>query len=387
MAEHKKWTPEEDAELERLYAEPSLQLKDIVDTVGRHRNQVIRRAKKLGLVLASSVQWPEADDQLLIDHVGVKGILWCAKQLDRSEEAVRMRARRLGLKTADARSNIWTKEEDGYIVEKRQQGVGFQEIGEALGRTQEATRYRHKVIRGVISKRSQPEEGKAPPAPKPARKIRRNNDADEPGMETGSGAERVLVESYIRHAPNPFSEIHFSELCAEFGCSEGEYIDRLAPICGDALQRHRDNLPPRQGWSAIEKQFVYEYLNIFHPYELQRVLLRSEESIVRLMRSIATERSRALPEYLRTGESFIRHDFTESDRENMSADLFILGCVKNLPATLIARLIGATYKDLQSIGRKRLNPDQYKSIFGRRMPPSDVGGSSLMDIVRVPEGY
>ena len=149
MSKHKKWTPAEDRDIKRLAADADLTVNEIAEQLGVHRMQLLRRMKKLGVSKADDV-WTEDRVAFITKQVPLRGYEYCAQKLSVSVESVRMKARRLGLASPRPRTKQWSADEDRLVIERRGQGVSFADIASEVGRTQEAVRYRHKVLRGVM---------------------------------------------------------------------------------------------------------------------------------------------------------------------------------------------------------------------------------------------
>lgn len=149
MGQHKSWTPEEDRLLRALSADADETINNIAEKLGVHRSQLMRRMKKLGLSRAVDV-WTDERIDFISEFVPKKGYEYCAEKLGISAETVRMKSRRLGLPSPRPRTNYWTPEEDQILLARRREAVSFADIAFELGRTQEAARYRHKVLRGVV---------------------------------------------------------------------------------------------------------------------------------------------------------------------------------------------------------------------------------------------
>ena len=149
MGKHKNWSEDEDKLILSMAEDSSLSINEVADQMGLHRNQIMRRMKKLGVSKSKEV-WTTEKKDFLSKNVAKFGYAYCAAKLEVSEESVRMMSRRLDLPSPNPRSNYWTTEEDEVLTECRNRGEPFAKIASRLGRTQEAARYRHKVLRGVL---------------------------------------------------------------------------------------------------------------------------------------------------------------------------------------------------------------------------------------------
>jgi hypothetical protein len=115
----RRWTVAEDAVVRDGYAE-GLTCRRIADALGtRTEGAVVARARKLGLVTYARA-WTRTDDELLRRLISQRSVTDTARALSRTPEAVRMRARRLGLAIVDsaapARAGArWTAAEDDVL--------------------------------------------------------------------------------------------------------------------------------------------------------------------------------------------------------------------------------------------------------------------------------
>lgn len=149
MSAHKRWSAEEDQQVKSLALDASTTINEMAIRLGVHRNQLMRRMKKLGVSRAVQV-WTQERNAFLISEAPTHGFDYCATKLGLSAEAVRVQCRRLGVSGPNARTNYWTADEDRSLMERRAQGVSFSVIAAELHRTQEAARYRSRVLRARL---------------------------------------------------------------------------------------------------------------------------------------------------------------------------------------------------------------------------------------------
>ena len=102
------WTGADDARLGRILAARSTE--DAARLLGRTPDAVRRRARKLGIAASitraparAGARWTEGEDALLVLHAGLNPAMLSA-MLDRSDQAIAQRLRRLGLRTGCWRS-------------------------------------------------------------------------------------------------------------------------------------------------------------------------------------------------------------------------------------------------------------------------------------------
>jgi hypothetical protein len=118
-AGRRRWTVVEDAVVRSGYAEGHT-CRRIADALGiRTEGAVAARARKLGLATYARA-WTRTDDERLRRLIAQRSVADTARALSRTPEAVRIRARRLGLAgavcTAPARAGArWTATEDDVL--------------------------------------------------------------------------------------------------------------------------------------------------------------------------------------------------------------------------------------------------------------------------------
>ena len=118
-AGRRRWTVDEDAIVRKGYAEGHT-CRRIADELGaRTEGAVAARARKLGLATYARA-WSRTDDERLRRLIAQRSVADTARALSRTPEAVRMRARRLGLAgalgAAPARGGAqWTAAEDDVL--------------------------------------------------------------------------------------------------------------------------------------------------------------------------------------------------------------------------------------------------------------------------------
>ena len=104
----REWTGADDARLGRILATRSTE--DAARLLGRTPEAVRRRARKLGITgpvsrapARAGARWSQDEDALLVLHAGLNPAMLSAL-LDRSDQAIAQRLRRLGLRTGRWRS-------------------------------------------------------------------------------------------------------------------------------------------------------------------------------------------------------------------------------------------------------------------------------------------
>lgn len=153
MADNMKWAPADDARLSKLYRDEGHRISDVADAMGLHRQQVMRRARRLGLVRQSGRVWTDEEISYLkarLQDLGYEGV---GEALGKSAEAVRLISRRMDLPSPRPRDDYWTDELTETVIKRLYEGFSYTEISLEVGRTAEACRYRVKVCGGVDRKK------------------------------------------------------------------------------------------------------------------------------------------------------------------------------------------------------------------------------------------
>lgn len=196
MADNMNWTPAADARLSKLYRDEGHRISDVADAMGLHRQQVMRRARKLGLVRKSGRVWTDEEISFVkarlqdLDYDGV------AKALGKSPEAVRLLSRRMKLSSPRPRDDYWTDELTERVIKRLYEGFSYAEISLEVGRTAEACRYRVKICGGLDRKKV--EQAKAQrrkefssTKPKPKRWTGKEFDQLNACMDAGYSWEKI----------------------------------------------------------------------------------------------------------------------------------------------------------------------------------------------------
>lgn len=146
---HNDWTDEMDAYLVAHYhSKPASQIAAELQT---SKAAVLRRARKLGVkrkAESNSAERPTytaEEDAYIKDFVEQQGIEAVAEHLNRSVNAIRKRAQRLGVSTA-SHVKALTDEEQKYL----EQNLGvksYAEIGQVLNRNADAVRWHARKLR------------------------------------------------------------------------------------------------------------------------------------------------------------------------------------------------------------------------------------------------
>ena len=109
--DHRKWTQEEENFLRENYAE--LGAKATGEKLNRTVNAVYVRARTLGVAPTINRKWTKAEDDFLREHYAELGPTKASKAIDRGLEATRSRAYALG--ALSKRERDWTIKEDNFI--------------------------------------------------------------------------------------------------------------------------------------------------------------------------------------------------------------------------------------------------------------------------------
>jgi hypothetical protein len=148
-SKHTSWTDEMDAYLVANYhSKPASQIATELQT---SKQAVLRRARKLDVkrkTESDSAERPTysaEEDAYIKDFVVEQGIEAVAEHLNRSINAIRKRAQRLGVSTA-SHVKALTDEEQKYL----EQNIGvksYAEIGQVLNRNADAVRWHARKLR------------------------------------------------------------------------------------------------------------------------------------------------------------------------------------------------------------------------------------------------
>lgn len=148
-SKHTSWTDEMDAYLVAHYdSKPASQIAIELKT---SKQAVLRRARKLGVkrkTESDSAERPTytpEEDAYIKDFVEQQGIEAVAEHINRSINAVRKRAQRLGVSTA---SHVKALTEDELQYLEQNLGVkSYAEIGQVLNRNADAVRWHARKLR------------------------------------------------------------------------------------------------------------------------------------------------------------------------------------------------------------------------------------------------
>lgn len=141
MAKHKPWSTEDDDFISNHYE--NLPVEKVASELGRHPSSIKRRAKRLGVDHKSS--WRKDQHEFVRAHLPTHGFEYVSKNLGKTEEAVRLHARRHNIPMPNARTDYWTPQEDADLI-KNLPFMTYSQIGKMLDRTQEACRQRFKKL-------------------------------------------------------------------------------------------------------------------------------------------------------------------------------------------------------------------------------------------------
>lgn len=105
---------------------------------------VARKAKRYGVANKSPVRKPgkrkkysHADEELIKNNILSKGSLWVSQKLNRSEESVKSKAKRMGLSIGE--KYVWPPEDIKLLMDNFDD-MSYQELGRLIGKTGEAVR-------------------------------------------------------------------------------------------------------------------------------------------------------------------------------------------------------------------------------------------------------
>jgi hypothetical protein len=141
----RRWRASEDAQLARLYAS-SLPLRVIAERLGRSEEAITARRKLLGIApRRRAPQWTEQQDRLIVlaTRAGVSAAA-IARQQGRSTEQVRARRAQLVGKRPPARH--YQPSEDDAITAAWAEGHDLDELALRLGRSPDALRLRARTL-------------------------------------------------------------------------------------------------------------------------------------------------------------------------------------------------------------------------------------------------
>ena len=126
----KLWTAKELALLKKLYPHCKCPL-DVAKQLGRPLTTVRQKAYDLGIKMEKSRMWSAVELKLLRELYPVQSLKELAEQLGRSPEAVRVRARAMGLWKESGRK-VWSNEDD-KLLKKMYPKNTMQAISDKLG--------------------------------------------------------------------------------------------------------------------------------------------------------------------------------------------------------------------------------------------------------------
>ena len=148
-SKHTNWTDEMDAYLVAHYH--SKAASQIATELQTSKQAVLRRARKLDVKRktdsdsAERPTYSAEEDAYIKDSIEQQGIEAVAGHLNRSVNAIRKRAQRLGVSTA-SHVKALTEEEQKYL--ERNLGINsYAEIGQVLNRNADAVRWHARKLR------------------------------------------------------------------------------------------------------------------------------------------------------------------------------------------------------------------------------------------------
>ncbi|WP_166256366.1 hypothetical protein [Marinobacter salicampi] len=162
MAKHKVWRSQEDEVLARLYPDPGFKIVEIAKLLKVSRHQVTNRAAKLGITREPVEAWPAEDLEFIRRHAAEKGYQYCADALGKSKLAVRNKCLKLGLPKPAPSIKRWPDQDNELLLSWRAQNIPYRTIAKKLGRTTQATRAQHQVLRKRLTGRKYPRLTHAP---------------------------------------------------------------------------------------------------------------------------------------------------------------------------------------------------------------------------------
>lgn len=129
------WTPEEERILDHCFGR-SMTVPQLARELGRTEAAIINKASRLGLGGRKLRRWSVEDDKTLLDMYAKHGCRVVAEKLGRSIDAVKHRAKRLGVQSELAKaSHPWRAAEKKRYDEVRRRYVRC--TNKALGETNE----------------------------------------------------------------------------------------------------------------------------------------------------------------------------------------------------------------------------------------------------------
>jgi len=91
------WTPAEEKLLSECYGR-TMTARRLASHLGRTEAAIHAKASRLGIERRLNVLWTDADDAVMRKHYTANGSAFVAKQLNRTRNSIKQRARKLGLK-------------------------------------------------------------------------------------------------------------------------------------------------------------------------------------------------------------------------------------------------------------------------------------------------
>lgn len=137
------WTEQKDDHLKAHYHQKTA--TEIALDLNISKQSVLRRARKLGLArktesgTAQRRKYSAEEDNYIQQNVQTYGVAQVASTLQRTEEAIRMRAKRLGIKITDPTVGLSPEQEQ--IVWENLTHKSYREIGDMIDKSAEAVRW------------------------------------------------------------------------------------------------------------------------------------------------------------------------------------------------------------------------------------------------------
>jgi DNA-binding CsgD family transcriptional regulator/ribosomal protein L32E len=244
------WKPEEVRDLKYLY--PRKTSAEVARRLGRTRQAVVSKAKKLGLTCAKEKRWNKKDIECLKQHYAEKGAAYVAQLLGRKPQAVRAQACKLGI-SRDLKTE-WSQAD-----EQRLREIYFTlpiaQVAERLGCSVAAVKHRAWKLRMIKQDRWTPQ------------------------------AEEQLRQLYGTHTYAQIADIMGLPLEAvkakgkRMGLQHAHRAARCAVLTHTIGAECRKNKLPNSTWTPQEEDLLRQLYADYTYHEIGRALGRSFEAV------------------------------------------------------------------------------------------------------------